>query len=313
MTCLFERARITAFFVRTWRSQLALGAAGRPRGLSFANMPDMPGVRRRRFARCAAAAWSAPRRLAVPAAPSRPSPMLRRSLRRRIPRRRPSRATPPAGHGRRPPPLLRPGGPIPRAHQQCQPELHALCRTTLPGEFFDEANYGQIVRRAPRRRRVPSASLSKQLPNSRINLMSIDATRDASPLPLLQTIDWSVKIDALVVTRANLDGQIVRARRAGLVAPRARDHAWVGFPGVRCSSLPTLREHRPAGARGRTCGGSTPSPKPGAPRPRMHAVRRHVAAPKHSQLPARRYRISVVHGCVSILSSDCRPPKSPPL
>ena len=45
------------------------------------------------------------------------------------------------------------------------------------GMLVDEANYGQIVRRAPCAdgKCTTLASLSKQLPNSRINLMSIDA------------------------------------------------------------------------------------------------------------------------------------------
>ena len=176
------------------------------------------------------------------------------------------------------------------------------------GMLVDEANYGQIVRRAPCAdgKCTTLASLSKQLPNSRINLMAIDATRDASPLPLLQTIDWSIKIDALVIKSRALSTSIAGApvaavaRRAGLVALTARDHAWVGFPGVRWFVSPDVKA--------RIAAASTARPGQVLARPhftrRLHDVSRASAdklpigdlgctpcaemwrSPKHSQLPA---------------------------
>ena len=179
------------------------------------------------------------------------------------------------------------------------------------GMLVDEANYGQIVRRAPCAdgKCTTLASLSKQLPNSRINLMAIDATRDASPLPLLQTIDWSVGIDALVVKSRALSTSIAGApvaavaRRAGLVALTARDHAWVGG---RCSYDRTLR------GGSTTCRVRLPTScrllaTSGARRAQRCGGHRSTRSCRR-----RRYRISAVHGCASILSSDCRPPKSPP-
>ena len=171
------------------------------------------------------------------------------------------------------------------------------------GMLVDEANYGQIVRRAPCAdgKCTTLASLSKQLPNSRINLMSIDATRDASPLPLLQTIDWSIKIDALVVkSRAHLDCGCARggrraacwARRAHGARPRLGRVSWRSL--VRLSRRQGSHcrgEHRPSRASARTAGFTR----------RLHDVSRasadklplgdlkrraNVAAPKHSQLPA---------------------------
>ena len=61
--------------------------------------------------------------------------------------------------------------------------------------------------------------------------MAIDATRDASPLLLLQTIDWSIKIDALVVKSRALSTSIaVRpcGRRAACWPARSRRATTLG-------------------------------------------------------------------------------------
>ena len=178
------------------------------------------------------------------------------------------------------------------------------------GMLVDEANYGQIVRRAPCAdgKCTTLASLSKQLPNSRINLMAIDATRDASPLPLLQTIDWSV-VDASSSNRArwHLDCGCARGgRRAACWARRAHGaRPRLGrVSGVRWFvSLDILASPQRAPPAPGRCSADRTAAAPrrvacvcrqaADRRPRVHAVRSgHRAL---AGLPLR-CRISAVHG-----------------